>query len=214
MPETKLSLNVIKVATPCHESWDAMHGKADKRFCDSCEKHVFNLSEMTADEARDVVTQYAGSPEGLCVRYKRDHAGQMITTDHPAPESRPGRLQNNTRRASRRMAGTAWEPLVLMMSFGAMATSFLAGVSAMFFGGPAVNNDVPANQPPPGEIEPQIMGMICPPQPPQPAPQPVQPPEIMGEMEMIMGDVVFEEPIRQVQPIPPQDQPANQPAQN
>lgn len=182
MPEIKISLDVINIATPCHENWEAMHGGAEKRFCDSCEKHVFNLSEMTLDEAREVVTQYAGSAEGLCVRYNRDQNGKMVTTDRSEYEGDTRQHRRRTRQA----AGSVWAPIVAVMSV-------VSGIAAAFFGiGDRVNQRQDKIMPP-GQVGQPLMGEVCP--PPPPARQPIDP-EIMGEMEILMGDICFEEPIR------------------
>lgn len=44
-------LAALHIPKPCHEDWQAMHGNAQQRFCDSCQHHVVNLSAMTSDAA-------------------------------------------------------------------------------------------------------------------------------------------------------------------
>lgn len=45
-----------------------MSGPAQRRFCDKCDKHVHNLSEMTEREARALLERAEGA--SLCVRYR------------------------------------------------------------------------------------------------------------------------------------------------
>src|SRR5581483_10025570 len=61
-------LQDVRVASPCNESWDAMTGDAQVRFCGRCEKNVYNLSAMSAPEAEALL---ASRGEKLCVRFYR-----------------------------------------------------------------------------------------------------------------------------------------------
>ncbi len=63
----------LKIAEPCDASWDHMHGDEQRRFCDSCTKHVHHLSQMTRREAETLLT----GQDGLCVRYSYDTFGQV-----------------------------------------------------------------------------------------------------------------------------------------
>ncbi len=69
----------IKVAAPCHESWDAMRGDGGRRFCGVCEEHVHDLSAMRHDEAQALLQTCAG--ERLCVRYTAEHDGSLRFRD-------------------------------------------------------------------------------------------------------------------------------------
>ncbi len=44
-------LEDVRIASPCSASWEDMTGDARVRFCGKCAKNVYNLSEMTRDEA-------------------------------------------------------------------------------------------------------------------------------------------------------------------
>src|SRR3954465_2271982 len=48
-------LDDIRVAAPCSASWDQMVGDARVRACAECNKNVYNLSDMTRDEAEAVI---------------------------------------------------------------------------------------------------------------------------------------------------------------
>ena len=85
MTNQRVSLDVIQVAEPCHESWDAMTGDDRVRFCRGCSKHVHNLSAMSRTEAERLVCESAGS---LCVRFARGEDGRVQTLEYRAPTRR------------------------------------------------------------------------------------------------------------------------------
>ena len=74
------SLNVIDVAAPCHADWDAMTGDDQVRHCSQCNLNVYNLSEMTEDEALKLVNEREGR---LCVQFYRREDGTLLTKDCP-----------------------------------------------------------------------------------------------------------------------------------
>ena len=69
----------IEIASPCHESWDAMHGDDARRHCRVCEKEVHNLSAMAHAEATALLRERAG--EHLCVRYTSEADGTLRFRD-------------------------------------------------------------------------------------------------------------------------------------
>ena len=73
-------LDNIHVASPCPANCDQMFGDDRKRFCGECKLNVYNLSEMTRDEAEDFVSQSEGR---ICVRYFRRADGTVITKNCP-----------------------------------------------------------------------------------------------------------------------------------
>jgi len=73
-------LDDIRVASPCHERWDAMTGDEQARFCGSCRKNVYNLSSMTREAAEALVRSKEGD---LCVRFFRRTDGTILTADCP-----------------------------------------------------------------------------------------------------------------------------------
>lgn len=76
-------LDRVRIASPCHVGWDQMTGDARRRFCDACSLHVYNLSDMTADEAEGFVRAAEGLPERTCVRFYARGDGTVITKDCP-----------------------------------------------------------------------------------------------------------------------------------
>ncbi|XYH99625.1 hypothetical protein ACMHYB_07655 [Sorangium sp. So ce1128] len=85
-------LDSLRVASPCTASWDEMAGDDRVRFCRTCEKNVYNLSEMPRDEAERLVRAAAGD---LCVRLYRRADGTVLTADCPVGVNRR-RIRNLT----------------------------------------------------------------------------------------------------------------------
>ncbi len=71
-------LEDVRIAAPCHASWDAMKGDDQVRFCGSCQKNVYDLSAMTRQEAERLVTEREGS---MCVRFYQRADGTVLTSD-------------------------------------------------------------------------------------------------------------------------------------
>ena len=100
-------LNNIRVASPCSANWNEMYGSERMRFCADCKLNVYNLSDMTRQEAENLIVSSEGR---LCVRFFRRTDGTILTKNCPVG------WQAVKRRVSR---------------VGAAAFSILAG----FFGG-------------------------------------------------------------------------------
>jgi hypothetical protein len=78
-----LHLNVldnIRIASPCSARWEDMKGDERVRHCEQCNLNVFNLSEMTRQEAQELVIHRQGR---LCARLWRRADGTIITRDCP-----------------------------------------------------------------------------------------------------------------------------------
>lgn len=71
-------LDNIRVATPCRADWNQMVGDDRARHCGSCDKDVFNLSNMTREEAEALIVEKAGK---LCARYYQRHDGTILLKD-------------------------------------------------------------------------------------------------------------------------------------
>lgn len=90
-PERRLPLiDRIRVASPCKESWDDMVGDDRVRHCARCDKNVYNLSALPADEAELLLFEKEGK---LCVRYFQRADGTILTSDCPV-----GRRKKRVRR--------------------------------------------------------------------------------------------------------------------
>jgi hypothetical protein len=73
-------LDNIKIAAPCAANWNEMFGNERKRFCGECKLNVYNLSEMTREEAENFLINAEGR---VCVRVYRRADGSVITANCP-----------------------------------------------------------------------------------------------------------------------------------
>lgn len=73
-------LSKVKIASPCNAGWAEMDGDDRARFCALCQKHVYNLSVMTAEEVVTLIREKEGR---FCGRYYQRADGTMLTADCP-----------------------------------------------------------------------------------------------------------------------------------
>ena len=71
-------LDNIRVASPCRVSWDGMTGDERVRACGDCQKRVYNLSNLTREEAQALILEKEGR---LCVRYYQRSDGTILLKD-------------------------------------------------------------------------------------------------------------------------------------
>lgn len=74
-------LDSLRVAAPCDVPWESMKGDDRTRDCAKCEKTVYNISNMTRDEAEEFL---AARGTSACVRFYRRKDGTVMTSDCPA----------------------------------------------------------------------------------------------------------------------------------
>ena len=74
------SIDGIRIASPCKSDWDKMYGDDRRRFCSECSLNVYNLSDMSREEAERLVMNSEGR---LCVRFFRRKDGTILTQDCP-----------------------------------------------------------------------------------------------------------------------------------
>lgn len=108
-----IALEEIRVATPCRADWDKMQGDDRSRFCQSCAKNVYNLSEMTRSEAETLVREKEGQ---LCVRFFQRADGTVLTTDCAVGT-----------KSSRRMGRVSAAMLTILAAPFLMVSAALAG---------------------------------------------------------------------------------------
>ena len=80
MGRERFPLDKVKVAAPCTAEWRFMLGNDRVRFCGQCSQYVYNLSEMTREQAEDLILRRDGR---LCVRFYRRGDGTIITNNCP-----------------------------------------------------------------------------------------------------------------------------------
>ena len=71
-------LDDIRIASPCTVGWDGMTGSDRVRNCGLCKLNVYNISEMSRDEATALIRESEGR---LCVRLFRRQDGTVVTRD-------------------------------------------------------------------------------------------------------------------------------------
>ena len=76
-------LEDIRIATPCHVSWESMTGDERKRFCGACKLDVYDLSGLTRAEAEALIFGRAAAGQRTCVRLWKRADGTVITQDCP-----------------------------------------------------------------------------------------------------------------------------------
>jgi hypothetical protein len=76
----EIPLDKIKVAAPCSAEWRFMYGDDRVRFCGQCSQNVYNLSELTREQAEDLIRKTEGQ---LCVRFYRRKDGTILTNNCP-----------------------------------------------------------------------------------------------------------------------------------
>jgi hypothetical protein len=79
----------VRIASPCKQRWADMIGDDRVRVCHGCDRPVFDLSEMTREEAEVVLAARGITP---CVRFYRRPDGTVMTADCRTGARRSRRL--------------------------------------------------------------------------------------------------------------------------
>lgn len=105
----------VRIASACSAKWDEMNGDERVRHCGACDKKVYDLSAMRAEEAESLLQAHGTS---VCARFYRRADGTIMTSDC-APGARKALVRNV-------VLGSAAAAIV-----GSSALSVVAG-AAMF----------------------------------------------------------------------------------
>jgi hypothetical protein len=75
-------LDQVRIEEPCSAAWEEMTPvEGDRvRHCSHCQLNVHNLSEMSREEAEELLRRSEGR---LCVQYAQRTDGKILTNDHP-----------------------------------------------------------------------------------------------------------------------------------
>lgn len=77
-------LRQMTIPIPCHQDWNTMDGGDRARFCESCGKHVHNLTGMRSEEVVSLIQNSAGT---VCGRVFEQSDGTLFISDAPiAPD--------------------------------------------------------------------------------------------------------------------------------
>lgn len=82
----------LTVKTPCTASWDAMVGDDRVRHCCQCNRDVYDLTAMHADEAEAFLDEHLATKRTLpCARLYRRPDGRLMTSQCPTAVDRSHR---------------------------------------------------------------------------------------------------------------------------
>lgn len=132
-------LRGIRVAAPCHESWEAMPGSDHVRSCERCQHKVYNLSELTTVEAEALLRSSEGR---LCVRFYRRADGTIMTKDCTV-----GATARRNKRVAQAVAGVA---------------AAVGSAAAILRPQPSTTSPLPVIQSTPEPIASPVMGIMAP----------------------------------------------------
>ncbi len=201
-PSFHVNLNTIRVASPCPANWEEMSGDERSRYCGQCELNVYNLSDMTRDEAEGFLSEKEGR---VCVRYFQREDGTIITKDCPVGlQIKHQKRVQFVRKgiAASIMVATVAGLFYVQKSYAkdqypqqADPQVLLGHPAAPVAGGimlpPSDINKLNKNHPKQVKGSPVIMGDIAvPPPPPQ---DPKIKPQTIEQPEELRGDVFFPE---------------------
>lgn len=102
MKENTNPLDNIKIASPCGADWNKMFGNDKKRFCADCNLNVYNISEMSQEEAENFILRSEGR---LCLRIYKRKDGTVITQNCPVGWARVKRRASLVYKAAVGLAG-------------------------------------------------------------------------------------------------------------
>lgn len=68
-----------RIASPCHEAFEAMDGEGAIRHCGRCDQEVFDLVQMTLAQAEALIASRAGGK--TCARLHRRSDGTLMFAD-------------------------------------------------------------------------------------------------------------------------------------
>ena len=143
-PRVPISLDQLHVDEPCHAAWESMQAAGEsRRHCESCAKHVHDLSAMSRD---DVQMLLATSGELPCVRFERGADGRVLTREDFSPPSPMATNSVTTRRSWLRRAAA----IAAAMGIGSLFNVGCDRSSGATTGIVAATQPTGPNAPPPG----------------------------------------------------------------
>ena len=72
-----MKISLLQIKEPCHKDWDQMSGDQRKRFCDHCQKHVHDISQMSQEKAMALISEAHACGQSVCIRAERDARGRV-----------------------------------------------------------------------------------------------------------------------------------------
>lgn len=72
----KISNLIVRILEPCHEDWNRMQPDTEGKFCISCSKSVFDFSNKTDTEIRDILVEY--KDQKVCGHFKKSQVNRPL----------------------------------------------------------------------------------------------------------------------------------------
>ncbi|MES2134520.1 MAG: T9SS type A sorting domain-containing protein [Bacteroidota bacterium] len=67
---------IVRIPEPCHEDWNKMQPDAKGKFCNSCNKSVFDFSNKTDNEIRDILIEH--KDQKVCGHFKKSQVNRSL----------------------------------------------------------------------------------------------------------------------------------------
>lgn len=67
---------IVRIPEPCHEDWNVMLPDEKGKFCNSCSKSVFDFSNKTDSEIKDVLIEHKG--QKVCGHFKKSQIDRPL----------------------------------------------------------------------------------------------------------------------------------------
>lgn len=67
---------IVRIPEPCHEDWNKMQPDAKGKFCSSCNKSVFDFSNKTDDEIRNILIEH--KDQKVCGHFKKSQVNRPL----------------------------------------------------------------------------------------------------------------------------------------
>lgn len=106
------TLDNVRIAAPCPAKWEDMVGDERVRFCGQCTKNVYNVINLTKQEAEDLIRDKNGD---VCMRLYQRKDGTILTADCPTGVKK--------RRRRRAFAGAMLSAAAGVLGYGGIATT-------------------------------------------------------------------------------------------
>lgn len=79
----RYTLDNVMIAAPCEVAWENMVGDDRMRHCLSCKLNVYNIKELSAAQAEELINSDAARSGRICMRLYRRSDGTIMTKDCP-----------------------------------------------------------------------------------------------------------------------------------
>lgn len=67
---------IVRIPEPCHEDWNSMQPDAKGKFCNSCSKAVFDFSNKTDYEIKEILWEY--KEQKVCGHFKKSQIDRPL----------------------------------------------------------------------------------------------------------------------------------------